>query len=176
MPASKSTEETTREATPDIALGDCISELHIDTSTLYIFIDKSEYTLQIKSDSIVIKTYPVVFGPNPVDDKRMQGDMCTPEGEFILRNIYPHKSWSKFLWVNYPTEESYKKFNAAKENGEIPKDAAIGGEIGIHGTPDDDSLIDKKENWTHGCISLKNKHIDEIYAFVKVGTRVVIQK
>ena len=31
-------------------------------------------------DSLDFNQYPIVPGGNPVDDKRMQGDQCAPEG------------------------------------------------------------------------------------------------
>lgn len=166
---------TTRTAFPDLPLADLMRTAGLQQGDIWIYIDKSDMQLLIKHDTSTIKTYPVVLGGNPVGDKRMEGDQKTPEGEFALRSIYPHKKWSKFLWVNYPTDESWKKFNAAKANGEIPQDASIGGEIGIHGVPEGyDALIDEMQNWTLGCISLKNVHIDEIFDAVKVGTKVVI--
>jgi murein L,D-transpeptidase YafK len=55
------------------------------------------------ADTIIIKQYPVVLGGNPVDDKLLQGDLCTPEGNFLIHAKYPHKSWEKFIWINYPT-------------------------------------------------------------------------
>lgn len=165
-----------RNATPNLPLSSLMASAGLQAGDIWIYIDKSAFTLEIKHDTTTIKTYPVVLGGNPVGDKRMEGDQKTPEGEFALRSIYPHKKWSKFLWVNYPTDESWEKFNAAKASGEIPKNASIGGEIGIHGVPEGyDSLIDEMQNWTLGCISLKNAHIDEIYDAVKVGTRVVIK-
>lgn len=123
----------------------------------------------------VLKSYPVVFGSNPVDDKRMQGDRCTPEGNFSVRDLYPHKKWNKFIWLDYPTEDSWRKHKAAKQSGDIPASAAIGGEIGIHGVEKGyDYAIDHKMNWTLGCISMKNAHLDEIFPLIKKGTRVEI--
>jgi murein L,D-transpeptidase YafK len=63
----------------------------IDKSELSILIDKSDYTLSVLQDGKAIKTFNVVFGGNPIDDKRMEGDGCTPEGVFSIRNLYPHK-------------------------------------------------------------------------------------
>ena len=123
-----------------------------------------------------IKSYPVVFGSNPIDDKLRQGDSCTPEGIFKVRAHYPHKSWSKFIWIDYPTEDSWKKHNTAKSSGFITENAAIGGEIGIHGVPEGyDNMIDEKYNWTLGCISLKNVDVNEIYMIIKVGTKIEIR-
>lgn len=87
------------------------------------------------------------------------------------------KSWSKFIWINYPTEDSWKKHNNAKEVGNIPSDAKIGGEIGIHGVPHGmDEYINLKYNWTLGCISLKNKDVNEIYPYIQEQTKIEIRK
>lgn len=166
-----------REATPNQTMAEIIDSMRIDKDLISIYIDKSQSLLQLRIDTTVLKTYPVVLGNNPVDDKRMEGDKCTPEGNFELKATYPHKKWSKFLWIDYPNAESWKKFNDAKEAGLLPATATIGGEIGIHGVPDGyDHLIDEKQNWTLGCISLKNKDVDEIYTVVKAGTKVQIVK
>lgn len=148
-----------------------------DKSRTSILIDKSDYTLTLLLDGKPVKTYPVVLGFNPTDDKRREGDGCTPEGKFAIRKQYPHAKWDYFIWVNYPTDESWAKHNLSKEKGEIPKDATIGGEIGIHGVPDsNDALIETKTNWTLGCISLRNADIAEVYACVQEGTPIEIRK
>ena len=155
-----------------------ISELieNINKDSISILIVKSEHKLTVLYNNEKIKSYPVVFGSNPTDDKLRQGDSCTPEGFFKVRALYPHKSWSKFIWIDYPTEDSWKKHNSAKSNGLISKSATIGGKIGIHGVPEGfDNMIDEKYNWTLGCISLKNSDINEIYKIIKVGTKIEIQ-
>lgn len=155
-----------------------ISELieSIDKDKISLLIEKSDYMLTILYECEKIKSYPLVFGSNPIDDKLRQGDDCTPEGKFKIRDKYPHQSWSKFLWIDYPTNDSWNKHKEAKSQNKIPQNASIGGELGIHGVPKGmDYLIDSKENWTLGCISLKNKDINEIYSISKVGTKVVIK-
>lgn len=154
-----------------------LDSLFVNTNTIHMLIDKSDYKLSILSDTLIIKEYPVVFGGNSMDDKLMQGDECTPEGTFHIVSKYPHKNWSKFIWLNYPTEDSWRKHNAAKRDGKIPAEAKIGGEIGIHGVPDGmNSLIDLQYNWTLGCVSLKNKDVEEVYEVVGEETRIVIRK
>ncbi|MCF8379108.1 MAG: L,D-transpeptidase [Bacteroidales bacterium] len=162
----------------DKELPTLISNLNINPDDIFVLIDKSEYKLTLRTDSIVIKEYPVVFGGNPVDDKLMEGDGCTPEGSFLIRSKYPHKKWSKFLWLNYPTDDSREKHNEAKRKGKIPLNASIGGEVGIHGVPEKmDMLIGIKQNWTLGCISLKNKDVNEIYNYILPNkTLITIQK
>jgi murein L,D-transpeptidase YafK len=153
-----------------------IDSLKLDKNKVYIEIHKTQYVLQLKIGETVIKSYPVVLGFDPVNDKKQEGDGCTPEGIFKVQSKYPHKSWTKFIWFDYPNTESYKKFADRKKKGEIPQTAKIGGEVGIHGVPDsNDAIIDNGINWTLGCISLKTADINEIYDLVKVGTKVVIK-
>ena len=161
----------------NIPLRTLLQEQHLPENRLNIIIDKSDYKLSVICDGLVLKEYPVVFGGNPIDDKLRQGDECTPEGNFKMRSKYPHKSWSKFIWIDYPNEASWKKHNNAKQTGKIPRNAKIGGEIGIHGVPDNaDWLIDLRKNWTLGCISLKNKDINEIYPIFSKNTEIIIRK
>ncbi|MEM6721044.1 MAG: L,D-transpeptidase [Bacteroidota bacterium] len=142
-----------------------------------ILIDKSDYTLAIMAADTLVKKYDVVFGGNPVDDKEKEGDKRTPEGEFGVRNFYPHKKWSKFIWIDYPNEDSWRKFNERKAAGIIKEGETIGGEVVIHGVPEGkDHLIDEKQNWTLGCISMRNKDVDELYEYVTKNTKITIQK
>lgn len=156
-------------------LSQLLNEQDVDVNTLEILIDKGNYQLSIISAGQTIKQYPIVLGGNPVDDKRCEGDKCTPEGVFGVRDMYPHKKWSKFIWIDYPNEESWKKHLTSKQAGEIPGTATIGGEVGIHGVPEGcDYLIEEKTNWTLGCISMKNADINEIYPYINKNTKITI--
>jgi murein L,D-transpeptidase YafK len=151
--------------------------LKINTSLLRIEVDKSDYILSVFSDTLLIKQYPVVLGKNPINEKLQQGDNCTPEGTFKIKAKYEHKKWSKFIWLNYPTEESYLKIMKAKEAGIISKESSAGGDIGIHGVEEGfDYAIDYGINWTAGCVALKNKDINEIYSIVNNNTLIKIIK
>lgn len=161
----------------EVDLAFTIDSLGLSAEDIHLAISKTDYTLDVMADTLVLKSYPVVLGGNAIDDKLMQGDQCTPEGVFHLRAKYPHDNWSKFLWIDYPTADSWRKHKAAKANGEIPESASIGGEIGIHGVPEGaNDLVEDGYNWTLGCISLRNEDVDEIYPFVEVGTEVLIRK
>jgi murein L,D-transpeptidase YafK len=142
-----------------------------------IMIDKSDYELSIYDEKGWYATYPVVFGNNSLDDKKMEGDKNTPEGTFHITNKKVHEKWHRFMGIDYPTKESWEKFKVRKQKGEIPAKASIGGSIGIHGVwPHEDFVIDKFKNWTLGCISMKNDDVQEIYGFTPSGTKVVIRK
>ena len=142
-----------------------------------IVIDKSDYELSVYDSKGWYATYPVVFGNNSLEDKKIAGDKNTPEGDFRIVSKRIHDKWDRYMGLDYPTSESWEKFRQRKERGEIPENASIGGGIGIHGTwPHEDFVVDKYKNWTLGCISLKRDDVEEIYGFTPVGTRVTIRK
>ena len=142
-----------------------------------IVIDKSNYELYVYDKLGWFATYPVVFGNSSLEDKKMEGDRNTPEGNFKIANKRVHDKWDRYMGLDYPTAESLAKFNQRKQRGEIPKYASPGGGVGIHGTwPHEDFVIDRYKNWTNGCISLKNEDVEDLYSFISVGTPVTIQK
>jgi murein L,D-transpeptidase YafK len=122
-----------------------------------------------------LKTYSVVLGNDPRNDKLCQGDTCTPEGVYHIRAKYPHARWDYFMWLDYPNNQDWLKFSRAKQAGRLPPDADIGGQVGIHGTEDASRNLSGL-NWTHGCVSLMNKDLEEIYPMVNDKTLVVIEK
>jgi murein L,D-transpeptidase YafK len=147
------------------------------STSYYIVITKSKYTLEVIDGEGWLATYPVVFGRNDLSDKMMDGDRETPEGLYTLVNKHVHSKWDRMLIINYPTKADSIKFFERKQYGQIPASAKIGSGIGIHGVwPHEDYVIDQYQNWTDGCISMKNKDIEELYNIVPVGTKVFIRK
>lgn len=112
-----------------------------------ILIEKSKHRLTIYYEQKPLKSYPVVFGGNPTGDKLQQGDNRTPEGVLRIKDLYPHPQWSKFLWLDYPNPQSWRKHFQAKTQGKIAWSQPIGGEVGIHGVPQGgDNTIDDRTN------------------------------
>lgn len=145
-----------------------------DKDDISLYVEKSQYRLTVLFDGVAVKQYPVCFGGN-MADKLMQGDGCVPEGQFVIKALYPHESWSKFLWIDYPNADSWRKHDAAKAEGRIPSDAAIGGEVGIHGTGvGEDYLIMQGINYTAGCAGMLRSDVDEVYAACQAGTPILI--
>lgn len=144
---------------------------------IYIVIDKLKYELSVYDEKGWYATYPVVFGNSSLADKKMEGDRNTPEGTFHIVGKKIHDKWYRFMALDYPNEDSYRKFTERKQRGEIPANAKIGGGIGIHGTwPHEDFVIDRYTNWTLGCISMKRDDVEELYNYTPVGTKVIIKK
>jgi murein L,D-transpeptidase YafK len=175
MLTAKSEKESVRFTSYKVSTARKSSEKPL--APMRIVIDKSDYELHVYDAKGWYATYPVVFGADPMQDKRMEGDRYTPEGEFKILSKRPHNKWSRFLLLDYPTQESLVKFNQRKQRGEIPKSATPGGGVGIHGVwPHEDFVIDRYKNWTLGCISLKNSDVQELYSYLPIGTPVTIKK
>jgi|UniRef100_A0A7V6A3Q1 murein L,D-transpeptidase YafK len=140
-----------------------------------LLVKKSDRRLTVYRGLTPLKTYPIVLGGNPMADKLCQGDMCTPEGVYHVVCKYNHPRWDKFILLDYPNTQNWLKFTRAKIKGQLPEFAQIGGDIGIHGTADPSKNLNR-EDWTLGCVSLLNQHIEEIYPMVNDDTLVVIKK
>ena len=146
-------------------------------SPYYIIVDKSDYELKVYDDEGWYATYPIVFGSKDLSDKMKEGDRRTPDGSFkvILKKIHPQ--WGPELLLDFPNEESLKKFNERINKGLVPKTAKIGNGIAIHATrPEEEWTVDYFQNWTDGCISLKYKEAKDLYSYIPAGTPVTIQK
>src|SRR6476620_4974834 len=98
-----------------------------------IVVDKSSYELYVYDAQGWFATYPVVFGNSSLDDKKVEGDRNTPEGEFRIVNKRIHDKWDRYMGLDYPTPESIARFNDRKRKGEIPASAKPGAGIDIHG-------------------------------------------
>lgn len=169
-------------ATPrmELSLAALLDTLHLDPVSIRFHVDKSERDFEVHATlpgsgaDTLLKSYPCVLGEKPEGDKFHQGDRKTPEGRFTFRSKRVHASWHKFIWVDYPNDESWRRYNERKRQGLIPAGKDIGGEIGIHGVPDGmDHWIDAGTDWTWGCIALRNADVDEIYPYIIAGKTVM---
>lgn len=146
-------------------------------NSFYIIVDKSDNTLTVYDSEDWIVQYPCTFGSDDLGDKMTQGDRRTPEGKFHITSKYYHKKWNRFLMLDYPTKSDYEKFNQRKAAGLIPRDAKIGGDIGIHGTwRHEEWAVENLQPWTQGCVSMKNEDVKELYDMIAPGTVVIIRQ
>ncbi|HMJ46336.1 MAG TPA: L,D-transpeptidase [Ferruginibacter sp.] len=142
----------------------------------YIIVDKSDYELKVFDDQGWLATYPIVFGSKDLSDKMREGDRRTPTGNFkvILKKI--HNKWGPELLLDYPNDESYRRFNERKARGIIPANARIGNGIAIHATrPQEEWTVDNFYNWTDGCVSVKYSEMKDLFSYIPVGTTVTIR-
>lgn len=151
-----------------------MDSLGIQSRELSFQVVKSQRTFKVHAGDRLLASYPCVLGENPVGDKFHQGDRRTPEGTFTFRSKRIHPKWHKFIWVDYPNAESWRRYRERMEQGSIPKEKDIGGEIGIHGVPQGmDHWIEAGVDWTWGCIALKNGDLDEIYPHTTPSSTII---
>lgn len=145
------------------------NDLPTDTKIDKLVVIKSQRTMEAYSKGMLVKTYKVSLGQNPLGDKEFQGDKKTPEGEYRINDKNPNSGFHKNLGVSYP---DVRDIQEAKRKGLDP-----GGEIKIHGLRNGAGFIGKFHrlfNWTAGCIAVTDKEIDELYKSVDLGTPIII--
>jgi murein L,D-transpeptidase YafK len=137
---------------------------------LVILVLKEKNLLLLLSRGEPVKRYDAEVGANALGVKRSQGDRATPEGRYrvVKKKDLGQSVYHRALLLDYPNAEDRKRFAAAKKRGEIPRASAIGGLIEIHGDGG------RGQNWTDGCVALRNPDMDELFARVPLGTRVTI--
>lgn len=149
----------------------------MDKDSVMIVVEKAKKTVQVLYRKRLIRAYRATFGPNPEQNKVMEGDRCTPEGWFKITRVNPQSKFNKFLEISYPNDSALARFKRLKSAGVIPSSARIGGDIGFHGIwPGGDNMIELGVGWTDGCVALKNKDIEELFTIAGVGTKVYIKK
>jgi len=148
-----------------------------------LVVKKKERRLQIFDGEKLIKTYTIVLGFTPQGDKKIEGDGKTPEGEFYVFVKNDQSNFYVSLGVSYPgiddatrglkeklisKDEHDAIVKAVNEKQMPPQKTALGGEIYIHGGG-------TAEDWTDGCVALKNEEMKELFDAIPVGAIVKIE-
>lgn len=133
-----------------------------------ILVEKSKSKMMLLHGKKAIKTYNVEFGFNPVGHKQKQGDGRTPEGVYYLDRRNYNSAFYLSLGISYPNAQDRAD---ARARGVDP-----GGDIFIHGLPNNKKEAARaKENWTAGCISVRDFEMREIFWMVRLGTPILIK-
>lgn len=166
-----------------------------------IVIEKVGRTLSVWLGGRRLRTYSCVFGQAPLEDKLKSGDHRTPRGHYFICNRNRASRFHLFLGLSYPSAEDaeragregrlgarlVQRIGAAQKARDFARWPAelwstpLGGEVGIHGLPngmtDGDVRhdIQRSGDWTWGCISVLNAHIEELFGALPVGTPVEIR-
>lgn len=134
-----------------------------------VLVVKSERTLYLKRQGMLLRSYPVALGPVPWGHKEQEGDERTPEGRYVLDFKNSESRYYKSIRISYP---NYQDRARAQALGVEP-----GGNIMIHGQPPESEWepeVAQLFNWTNGCIAVSNEAMDEIWHAVSVGTPIEI--
>jgi len=135
-----------------------------------IIVDKFSRKCFVYLNGTIKYEFEAELGRNWVGDKRVRGDLATPEGMYKITKKFAggKTKYYKALLLDYPNDEDKEKFNAEIKKGSLPASAKMGGLIEIHGNGG------KGIDWTEGCIALTDTEMDVVFKLVKVGTPVTI--
>lgn len=129
-----------------------------------IVVQKGARRMHLLHHTKALKSYDVDLGFAPDGHKQFEGDGKTPEGHYIIDRRNPNSSFHLSLGISYPNEADIAY---AKAHGKSP-----GGDIFIHGEPS--ALAFLSPDWTAGCISVKNREMEDVYAMVRTGTPITL--
>lgn len=137
----------------------------------YVVVHKKERKLFLYAGDVLIKSYPIALGKQPVGQKQREGDSRTPEGIYTLDWRNPNSRFFRSIHIDYPNQ---KQIQHARAQGIDP-----GGEIMIHGQPSDwkerIALTFASRDWTEGCIAVENQAMLEIWNLVADNTLIEIK-
>ena len=147
------------------ALTACSSKFRVYTGppVTSIVVQKGQRRMFLMNNNSVLETYNFELGFAPVGHKRVEGDGKTPEGAYIIDRKNPNSNFHLSIGISYPNDEDRARAAAL---GESP-----GGDIFIHGTP---RRWRGQEDWTWGCLAVKDREMEDIYAMVNVGTPIFL--
>lgn len=129
-----------------------------------VVVMKTERRMFLMHHNKVLKDYRIALGYAPVGHKQEEGDGRTPEGRYVIDRRNPNSDFHLSLGISYPNQRDVE---VARGLGVSP-----GGDIFIHGRAR--KHRGKGPDWTAGCISVKDREIEDIYAMVRLGTPIDI--
>ena len=135
-----------------------------------IVVEKRLRKMTVYSKGLSVRTYSISLGSEPTGAKEFEGDMRTPEGEYIIDSKNSNSRFFRNLGISYPNSTDLKN---VRNIGRTP-----GGDIKIHGMQSKYTFIGKFQrlsDWTNGCIALTNEEIEDLFNHVPVGTPITIK-
>lgn len=134
-----------------------------------VVVVKSQRLLHLMRGDEILRSHPVSLGGRPVGHKQEEGDLRTPEGDYVLDWRNPVSVFYMSIHISYPDAEDIRR---ARAEGRDP-----GGMIMIHGLPNDSrpthgDYLD--EDWTDGCIAVSNQAMIDIWLSVDDNTPISI--
>ncbi len=129
-----------------------------------IVVRKASHMLYLYHGNEIIGAYHVEFGLDPHGPKRREDDFRTPEGHYFLEGRNPHSAYFLSIEVSYPNGRDEAR--AERHHWEP------GGDIMIHGTPNDPrypATYYETQNWTNGCIALSDSNMVDVWMKTRTG-------
>ena len=157
----------------------------------WILIDTEAQFLEVyRGEETVLSFRDIALGRAGAAEDRIRGDNRTPLGDFRIAWINTNSRFHIFLGFDYPTfhharraysrgrlplDEFLDLAEAYRDRRLPPQTTSIGGHIGIHGLGSADPELHRRSNWTRGCVAVTDDEIEQLMAYVDVGTRVFVQ-
>lgn len=133
-----------------------------------LVVEKSARRMLAYSGGRLIHTFEQIqLGDAPVGAKQFQGDEKTPEGRYTIDYGNPNSAYHLSLHISYP--DAAAKAYAARAR------RSPGGDIFIHGQPNDWTFTRVPGDWTDGCIAVSNAEIEALWQAVGDGTPIEIR-
>lgn len=129
----------------------------------YVLVRKAERSITLYSEGRAVHTITgIQLGDAPAGPKRFQGDERTPEGRYVIDYGNPESAYYLSLHISYPNaaDAAY-----ARAQGRSP-----GGQIFIHGQPNDWPVGRVPGDWTDGCIAVSDEEMAALWEAVPDGT------
>lgn len=163
-------------------------------ANVHLVVQRSQYKLDLYSDTTLVKSYRAVFGKNNSSRKNQLEPYKTPVGKYLVCAVDSSSRYKRFLKINFPnsndvtqaynagliTESDYEVALDDLQNNVCPVIARLKlPEIGIHGNGRLNFILKNLPfvyNWTNGSVAVSDENIDEIYSVIKVGTEVEIKE
>ena len=123
------------------------------------------------NDNQLVKMYRICLGINTEGRKQISGDYKTPEGLYHTTYRNEFSQFHKNFGISYPNGEDIMN---AKKLGK-----GAGGDVMVHGLLNRDAAVGKdryQNDWTWGCIALRNEEIDELFLRISPGTPILITR
>ena len=147
------------------ALSACSNKFRVYTgpAVTSVIVQKGRRQMFLLHENEVLEAYQFELGFAPTGHKEVEGDGRTPEGAYFINRKNPNSSFYLSIGISYPNNADRARAHAL---GQSP-----GGDIFIHGTPRPKG---RENDWTAGCIAVKDREMEDIYAMVNVGTPIFI--
>lgn len=123
-----------------------------------ILLDLSQREISLIRDGKAISHWPVVIGapetPTPVGHFKVESKVINPVYQSTASGEIKGVGALGYRWIGFHSQGA----NA----------------YGIHGTPWP-WWVDARAAVSHGCVRMRNEHIEKLFAAVEIGTPVIIQ-
>lgn len=188
-PSTYATSSPGQHFLDDVETG--ISLLPVEDGRVWLHISVKDRRLSVVRGRHVIHEIPhFAIGINGAVDLRTRGSAMTPKGEFRVERINPNSQYATFIGINYPNprvadqalseglismEEAERIRHHYRQHRLSYPNTSLGGHIGIHGLGNRDPFLNRRVDWTEGCLAVENDQVRLLHSLVEIDTPVLIQ-